>query len=218
MNCELCGEKIVGVGRFINVDNGSVNVCNDVVACVKRQCAQSDGVANILGVDTGITHFGYGIVSADKFDRVTYVTSGNVNLKNPKAKKANETAFRAMENLYPLLNDLVQYYCIMGIALERIPTVPMGGRDALIAVQNFVRSYCIINGLKYYEANPSKSKDGVTGDKNASKEEVKQALGIKFPTLPMDIGGKGHPDAYDALAMATVAINDLKYEEGSWWR
>lgn len=146
----------------------------------------------ILGIDPGTRYLGYGLIRITK-DKVYVLQYGVLNLtkyftQGAKFLKIHERVMGIVEEFMP-----------DEIAIES----PFFGKNVqsmlkLGRVQGMVMSISFSKGIPITEYEPKKVKQSVTGNGNASKEQVAKMVEI-ISGIKLD--GKLH-DATDALGIA----------------
>ena len=155
---------------------------------------------NILGIDTGSTTIGYGVVSYNKTPHnPTLVDFGYIDLK--KHKDDNQKLL----HLYKDIKEIFKQFKPYNLAIENVyffknaktisPVMQSKGVILLAAAEA---------NIKTFEYPPLKIKQTISGNGRADKslvaELVKSTLGIKSRIKP--------DDASDALA---IALCHLRY-------
>ena len=146
----------------------------------------------ILGLDPGTNIMGYGLIQLSK-NNIELIQYGVLNLKkhNDHTKK--------LQLIFESVNELIEEYKPNEISIES----PFFGKNVqsmlkLGRAQGVAMVAGKINGIKIAEYAPRKIKKSVTGNGNASKEQVsgmlKSILNIK--DMPKNL------DASDGLAAA----------------
>jgi len=146
----------------------------------------------ILGVDPGTTIMGYALLKVN-FKKTEMVDLGVIKMsrlpnQNEKLKKIFESTVEIIEKYHPTL-----------LAIE----APFFGKDAqsmlkLGRAQGVVIAACIHNGMEVSEYLPRKIKQSITGNGNATKEQVAAMLKRMYPIPECS----NYYDATDALAVA----------------
>lgn len=146
----------------------------------------------ILGIDPGTTLFGYGIISING-NTIDLVSLGTVELS--KFKLHTEKLERIFERVCWLIENFQPDDC----AIEA-PFYSKNPQSMLKLgrAQGVAMAAVMTNKLPITEYAPKKIKQSVTGNGNASKEQVAAMLQrmLKFDELPKYL------DATDALSVA----------------
>lgn len=167
----------------------------------------------ILGIDPGTNILGYAIMEVDG-SQLKIVTFGVIKLKN---EKDHQTKLR---EIFLQLQEIVETYQPKHLAIEA-PFYAKNPQSLLKLgrAQGVAIAAGITMGLDITEYMPKKIKMSVTGNGNASKEQVssmlEQLLKVKITTEYLD--------ATDALAVAYchynqglgVALGGKKYNDWS---
>lgn len=147
---------------------------------------------NILGIDPGTLTMGYGIISYDK-NKLSLVEMGVLHLS--KYKEHSER----LHFIFERVSALVQCHRPEMVALE----APFFGKNVqsmlkLGRAQGVAMAAAMAHGSQVVEFAPRKIKQVVTGNGNASKEQVWKMLQhqLKFDENPDFL------DATDAVAAA----------------
>lgn len=153
---------------------------------------KSKETRRILGVDPGTNVLGYAIIecSGSKFQ---LLEMGVVHLK-----KLNDPALK-LRKIFQRLQMIIETYEAKEMAIE----APFYGKNAqamlkLGRAQGVAMAAAIMKGLPVTEYAPRKIKQSVTGNGNASKEQVAALL---QQMVKMDISDQ-YLDATDALSVA----------------
>jgi len=150
----------------------------------------------ILGVDPGTNVLGYGLLEVDK-KTCTMITMGVINLKK------FDTHQIKLKEIYLQLQEIIETYLPKVLAIE----APFYGKNVqsmlkLGRAQGVSMAAAITMGLEIMEYAPKEIKKSITGNGNASKEQVAAMLKsiLKIKT--------NHPlDATDALGAAYTYYN-----------
>ena len=145
----------------------------------------------ILGIDPGTSILGYGVIQGVKTPE--FVTMGVIHLDKIK------DPFEKLTEIYRFTNQLIEQYHPDSLAIE----APFYGKNIqsmlkLGRAQGVALSAAISHGLAVAEYLPRKIKMAVTGNGNASKEQVAGMLQVllKYGESP------AYFDATDGLAVA----------------
>ena len=146
----------------------------------------------ILGIDPGTNVMGYGLIHC-KAQQIKLVQFGVIHLSK---YKNHETK---LKKIYERITELVTEYIPDEVALE----APFYGKNVqsmlkLGRAQGVAMAAALNKEIPISEYAPKKVKQSVTGNGNASKEQVASMLQtlLKFNDLPKLM------DATDALAVA----------------
>jgi len=151
----------------------------------------------ILGIDPGTVVFGYGIVKQEG-QKLTAIQMGVVRLDKFKSHEIR------LAKIYEKVSQLIEQYLPDEMAIES----PFYGKNIQIALklgraQGVSMAAAIARQIPIVEYAPKKVKQSVTGNGNASKEQV-AAMVVRLLNI--------HPenflfDATDALAIAITHYN-----------
>ncbi len=149
----------------------------------------------VLGIDPGSRIMGYGLVCGDQPTKPNFVACGSINLMG----EGNH--FERLGAIYTSVASLVEQFHPSEVAVE----APFYGKNAqsmlkLGRAQGVAIAAAIAQGLKVDEYAPMKVKMAVTGNGDASKEQVHGLLAKQFPQA--QLATLRHFDATDALAVA----------------
>lgn len=146
----------------------------------------------ILGVDPGTNILGYAVLDViDKQPKL--ITYGIIKLKG------EESHGDKLKEIFLQLQEIIETYLPKYMAVE----APFYGKNAqsmlkLGRSQGVAMAAAMTMGLEIFEYSPKKIKQSITGNGNASKEQVsamlQQILWMKLDTQYLD--------ATDALAVA----------------
>ncbi|CAN5279548.1 crossover junction endodeoxyribonuclease RuvC [soil metagenome] len=146
----------------------------------------------ILGIDPGTNFLGYGVISVIG-QKITLISLGTIDLSKL------ETHQDKLKRIYDRINYLVVEYKPHECSIE----APFQGKNVqsmlkLGRAQGVAMAAVLNHGLEVHEYAPRKVKQSVTGNGNASKEQVALMLQqlLKFAELPK------YQDATDGLAVA----------------
>ncbi len=154
--------------------------------------ADSGSVKRILGIDPGTAITGYAVIEA--VGSVLILRQLGI-LRLSKFKDHYER----LKKIYERVNQLIIEEAITDFAIES----PFIGQNAQIALklgraQGVAMAAALANGIDITEYAPRKIKQSLTGNGNASKEQVAKMTQqlLKYEALPDSF------DATDALAIA----------------
>jgi crossover junction endodeoxyribonuclease RuvC len=163
----------------------------------------------ILGIDPGTIVLGYGIIETEK-QQVKLLSMGVIHLSK------YEDALMKLQIIHEKVAGLIENYHPSACAIE----TPFYGKNVqsmlkLGRAQGVAIASALTNGVPVFEYSPKKIKQSVTGNGNASKEQVAAMLQrlCKFELQPKFL------DASDGLAAAlchhfqhkiTAGKNNLK--------
>ena len=146
----------------------------------------------ILGIDPGTIIMGFGIIEI-KGSALALVDLGILKLASV------EDAYERLEKIHSKVTDLIKTYQPTEFAIE----APFFGKNVqsmlkLGRAQGVAIAAAMQSGLKVCEYAPKKIKQSITGNGNASKEQVMKMLQqiLSFKEAPKQM------DASDALAVA----------------
>jgi crossover junction endodeoxyribonuclease RuvC len=147
----------------------------------------------ILGIDPGTNVLGFGIIEADK-KQIKVIDMGVVTFKH-----IGEEQTIKLRYIFEQVQDLIHQYKPTEMAIE----APFFGKNVqsmlkLGRAQGVAIAAGMVNGLEITEYAPKKIKMAVTGNGNASKEQV---AGMLESILHRKMEGKLF-DATDAVATA----------------
>ena len=146
----------------------------------------------ILGIDPGTTIMGYGIIK---------VTGENVSLIdfNDFSLKKLDNHYLKLKKIFSSLTEIIDKYNPDEIAIE----APFFGKNVqsmlkLGRAQGVAMAAGLVKEIPITEYSPKKIKMAITGNGNASKEQVAKMLQsiLKFDEIPKNL------DSTDGLAAA----------------
>lgn len=154
----------------------------------------------ILGVDPGTNILGYGIIEIK--DNQTSVVDLNV-----LHLKAIESQQDKLKEIFLSIQELIEKHQPYALSIE----APFYGKNAqsmhkLGRAQGVAIAAAMVMGLEIYEFSPKKIKKSITGNGNASKEQV---AGMLESILNFKMNTK-YFDASDALAAALCLSFQMK--------
>lgn len=146
----------------------------------------------ILGIDPGTIVLGYGIIEVEK-QKVTLLSMGVIQLSK------YEDSLQKLKIIYEKIQGLIENYHPTICAIE----TPFYGKNVqsmlkLGRAQGVAIASALTNNVEVFEYSPKKIKQSITGNGNATKEQVAAMLQrlIKFEIQPKFL------DATDGLAAA----------------
>lgn len=152
----------------------------------------------ILGIDPGLRHMGWGIVS-QQGNRLSYVAASRINPDTDLPM-----ALRLLA-LAEGLGEVIRTYNPTEAAIEET-FVNKNAKSALLLGQ--ARGCAILamaqNGLAVAEYSANRIKQSITGHGHAEKSQIQAMVGILLPG-----SGKLAPDAADALAVAITHAHHI---------
>jgi len=146
----------------------------------------------IMGIDPGTAVTGYGVIAVSG-NAVSWVDSGAV------VTDTSEPLSQRLLTIYDALSEKINEHSPGRVAVEEafygknVRTTLVLGHARGAAMVAAARRGCAV-----FEYSPREVKKAVTGNGNASKEQVEYMI----KTLLRPGGGKTRQDAYDALAVA----------------
>lgn len=154
----------------------------------------------ILGVDPGTNILGYAVVEVDGKD-LRVLTFGVFRLEK------FEDHHEKLKEIFLQLQEIIETYLPKQLAIE----APFYGKNVqsmlkLGRAQGVSMAAAMTMGLDIEEYAPKKIKQSITGNGNASKEQVAAML---ESILKIKITSK-HLDATDALAVAVTHYNQSR--------
>lgn len=153
----------------------------------------------ILGIDPGTNIMGYAILELQ--DNKPHVL--DIGVLNLKSFPDHQTK---LKEIYLQLQEIIETYLPTEMAIE----APFFGKNVqamlkLGRAQGVAMAAAITMGLEIIEYSPKKIKQSITGNGNASKEQVASMLNnmLKFKV------NESYLDATDALATAMCHFHQL---------
>lgn len=147
----------------------------------------------ILGIDPGTVQMGYALVSVTSSKSLELLSMGTLLLSNYK------DVYVRLSKIHTTVNELIKIYQPTSFAIE----APFFGKNVqsmlkLGRAQGVAIAVAMQNELPVIEYAPKKVKQSVTGNGNASKEQVWKMLQHQFSLEEVP----KYYDASDALAVA----------------
>lgn len=146
----------------------------------------------ILGIDPGTVIMGYGIIRVTG-QKLVLLEMGTLKLRSTL------NSYEKLERIYETVTSLIETHHPACFAIE----APFYGKNVqsmlkLGRAQGVAIAAAIRGGLPVSEYSPKKVKQAVTGNGNASKEQISKMLErlLQFSEKPQSF------DATDALAVA----------------
>ncbi len=146
----------------------------------------------ILGIDPGTTIMGYGIIKANG-ENVSLIDFNDFSLKKL------DNHYLKLKKIFSSLTEIIDKYNPDEIAIE----APFFGKNVqsmlkLGRAQGVAMAAGLVKEIPITEYSPKKIKMAITGNGNASKEQVAKMLQsiLKFDEIPKNL------DSTDGLAAA----------------
>lgn len=157
----------------------------------------------ILGIDPGTLLMGYGLIQAAG-SRLTHIDMGILDLRR------EDDPLVKLSRIHSEVNRLIDQYRPDTLAIES----PFYGKNAqslikLGRAQGVAIAAAMARGLQVFEYAPLRIKQSITGNGNASKEQVCQML---FRILNLNETQPKHLDASDALGAAVCHALQNRFE------
>lgn len=169
--------------------------------------------SKILGVDPGTNVMGYAIIDFD-FKPVKVIDIGVIKLKS------TDSHYLKLKEIYLQLQEIIETYLPKQMAIES----PFFGKNVqsmlkLGRAQGVSMAAAITMGIEVTEYSPKKIKQAITGNGNASKEQVAAMLNNR---LEFTIN-EHYLDATDALATAVCHYQQISggnpvVKKGNSWK
>lgn len=164
----------------------------------------SDTPKTILGIDPGTLLMGFGIVETCGA-RIQYIEMGILDLRR------EDDALVKLNRIHSEVNRLIDRYHPEILAIES----PFYGKNAqslikLGRAQGVAIAAAMARGLHVFEYAPLRIKQSITGNGNASKEQVCQML---YRLLHLNVERPGHLDATDALGAAVCHALQHRFQD-----
>ena len=158
----------------------------------------------ILGIDPGTTIMGYGLIKKEKKEP-ELITMGIIELN-----KINDH-YQRLEKIFTRVNQIIENYQPSEVVLE----APFYGKNVQSMLKlGRAQGVAMAAGLRYslpiFEYAPRKIKQAITGNGNASKEQVAFLLQQMFHIEKMP----DNLDATDGLAAAVCHFYSNKIPGG----
>lgn len=154
----------------------------------------------ILGIDPGSTRIGYGVIKAVSSE-LEYLNSGLLKISSfDKEKRLLELADSYEKILNQEKPDLVSLEKLYFVKNMKTGLEVAQSRGIIILLTKQKK-------IPIVEYTPSEMKLNITGSGNADKKAVAKMVKIILKTDEI----KGPDDVFDAVAIAIVAANNLKF-------
>ena len=168
------------------------------------QAAKPAAPKTILGIDPGTMLMGFGLVEACG-SRITHIDMGVLDLRR------EEDPLVKLNRIHDEVNRLIDRYHPDALSIE----APFYGKNpqSLIKLgraQGVAIAAAMARGLKVFEYAPLRIKQSITGNGNASKEQVCQML---FRILNLSGDRPKHLDATDALGAAVCHALQNRFQD-----
>lgn len=156
----------------------------------------------IIGIDPGTQIMGYSVIKIDSKNNIEVVTLGVIHLK----KYLN--TFDKLRKIYDRTSQLIQTYKPNEMAIEApFYSVNVQSMLKLGRAQGVVIAAAAMHHINVCEYSPRKIKQSVTGNGNASKEQVSAMLSHQLKT---SFDSQEYLDATDALGVAVCHFYQTK--------
>jgi crossover junction endodeoxyribonuclease RuvC len=153
----------------------------------------------VIGFDPGSISFGVGILEK-KSNRITYLHSEEIKLKNGEFNQKMETLWRRLETLY-------REYPIDTAAIEEgFLGKNVKAMNILSKVRGLVLGSLIAEKITMQSYSPRQVKQALTGNGNATKQQVAKMVQTLLNIKQKALGN----DESDALAVAYCHSLSLK--------
>lgn len=160
----------------------------------------------IIGIDPGTQIMGYGVLKIEN-NKPELLTLGVVQLK--KYLNQNEK----LNKIFTRTNQLIETYKPDELAIEApFYSVNVQSMLKLGRAQGVAIAAAMQHKLEITEYSPKKIKQSITGNGNASKEQVSAMLGH---LLKYDFSKQEFLDATDALAAALCHFYQNKFTQNT---
>lgn len=157
----------------------------------------------ILGIDPGLSKMGFGIIRIND-EQPSFIDFGIISTD------ADQPLEKRLKIIYLDLKTVIKEYQPKAMSVEgsffgkNVRSMMMLGHARGMALLGAAQA-----GIPVYEYSPRKIKQSVTGNGNATKEQVKYMvqiiLGLKEKKIP--------DDASDALAIALCHTKQFRYDD-----
>ena len=166
----------------------------------------------ILGIDPGTNIMGYGIISV-KANKISLVATDVINMSKM------DDSFEKMKLVFRTIYALIETHSVDEVAIE----APFFGKNVqsmlkLGRAQGVAMAAALYKNIPIFEYSPKRIKQSITGNGNASKEQVAAMLQSLLVIKDMP----KHLDATDGLAAAVChyfqRTNKQKEKNYSGWK
>lgn len=157
----------------------------------------------ILGIDPGLSKMGFGVIKIND-EQTSLIDFGIISTT------ADQPLEKRLKTIYLDLKTVIKEYQPKAMSVEgsffgkNVRSMMMLGHARGMALLGAAQA-----GIPVYEYSPRKIKQSVTGNGNATKEQVKYMvqiiLGLKEKKIP--------DDASDALAIALCHTKQFRYDD-----
>ncbi len=157
----------------------------------------------ILGIDPGLSKMGFGVIRIND-EHPSFIDFGIISTT------ADQPLEKRLKTIYLDLKTVIKEYDPKAMSVEgsffgkNVRSMMMLGHARGMALLGAAQA-----GIPVFEYSPRKIKQSVTGNGNATKEQVKYMvqiiLGLKEKKIP--------DDASDALAIALCHTKQFRYDD-----
>ena len=100
---------------------------------------------SVLGIDSGFSKIGYAVIEDGR------VRGAGTWRPKTHYKKLNEQSIHKIRVMLPIVEETITRFNVDAIAVEIVPTLPMGQRDKVLAIENLFRVVSAMKGVLYQE-------------------------------------------------------------------
>lgn len=175
-----------------------------------KKSSQTKIPKRILGIDPGTNALGFAVIEVEG-ERISLLEIGVLHLKDKKEHTEK------LREIFLEIQEIIERYLPKDLAIE----APFFGKNVqsmlkLGRAQGVAMAAGMTMGLNITEYSPKKVKQSVTGNGNATKEQVADML-VRLQVLE---SGKFPLDATDALSVALChhyqAGKPVSSKKGGW--
>jgi len=157
----------------------------------------------ILGIDPGLRNMGFGVINI--LNEIPHLVDFGII-----TTKSDTTLEKRLKTIYNDIESVIKEYKPKAMSVEgsfygkNVRSMMMLGHARGMALLGAAQA-----GIPVYEYSPRKIKQSVTGNGNATKDQVKfmvkNILNLKSDSIPID--------ASDALAIAICHTKQFRYDD-----
>lgn len=170
---------------------------------------------HVMGFDPGFASFGVAVVELGATSEVPIWMGVIRTKKSNKRQKllATEDNFDRLQHVAEELDKLVRQYDLVALGAESMSFPRNASSSAKVGMTwGVIATLSFEHRLPVFQCSPQRLKAQLTGSKQASKEDVSNALRHRYPNTDFDDLLKGlphgeHEHAWDALASVVVCLD-----------
>ncbi len=173
-------------------------------------CVQFGAESTIVSFDQSIANTGYVVLRPDDIDGIEIITMGVFNTTaSPDMMQWENTLHRSTQ-LFAFVVDLLREHNPT-LVLHETPPVGhsrMFNTESSIVTATVVRNVAATLAMPVQMVSANRVKKHLTGNRNAKKKEVRQALEKRFEVQLKTPGLRKNEHTFDALGIAITYLEE----------